>query len=1127
MLCDASAQRQYAKESILSAGQWVKIAADKPGVYKIDATMLLAMGFVGKTNSNGIRLFGNGGEVLPESNEAIFSDDLIENAITVVDGGDGIFDGNDYLMFYANGPNRWKFDSLASTFNYSKNIYAESSYYFLTTGSTKGRRIATATAPSYSNTNVDEFDEHIHHELDSINFLKSGKEWYGEEFNGQAGVTQKLFNYTFSGVNKPRSFSFYSEVIGRSAGNPNKINVIVNGQPLLEHTTEPLIGTLIEQVANVSKLKGSGMFNANKLDINYRFNPGSVNAKAWLNYFDLFFRRPLDMQGLTQLVFRDVASVAKNSVASFNIKNPAQSITVWQITLGNEPASIKLNLSNEGASFISSAEMLHEYIAFSPSALMVPKTIEKVKNQNLHALPQTDLIIITQGTLIGQAERLSAFHQSHDKLKTTVVDVRQIYNEFSSGSPDPTAIRNFVKMFYDRAGADLPQRPRYLLLFGGASYLLKEAGVNITNKVPSYQSESSLDPLTSYVTDDYFGFLDDGEDINKTVILPKLDIGIGRIPSRTPEQAKIVVDKILAYHGPESLGAWRNKITLVADDEDYNIHLNDAEYHSLMINEKAPALNIKKLYLDAFPQESGTGGSRYPEVNTAINQTIDKGTLIWNYAGHGGSIRLAQEAILDKNMIGNWKNEKRLPLFVTATCDFAPFDDPTQLSIGEELLVGHQAGAIGLLTTTRLVFASSNKIINNNYLRYALQRNVDGQFPTLGASLLASKNYTVSTSGDYINARKFILLGDPAMKIALPAYKVSTKSINGKPVSPSGDTLKGLNKYTFSGEILTPQGDLASDFNGNVIPVLYDKKIPVKTLANDPLSTVANFTTQENILYSGKVKAENGKFTFSCIIPKDINEAYGAGKLSYYAENGEYDASGVEDGFQVGGLGNDAPKDGAGPLLNCLLNDSSFTNGAVVGESPLLVLRLSDSSNINISGIGIGHDITAVLDGNFRQTYFLNDYFEPELNGFLKGTVKFQLPKMNEGSHLLVLRAWDVFNNSGQCKVDFNVVYQKNTDVISLKNYPNPVTAETVFGFQLAGLTGMVDVEIQVLTMKGQVVKKINKAINSAPNRFIEVVWNGRDENDNKPQSGMYIYRLLVRNAAGQTTQKVQKLIIL
>jgi hypothetical protein len=1127
IMCVVSAQKQYAKESILSNGQWVKISVDKTGIYKIDVSMMQSMGFIGKINSEGIRLFGNGGEVLPESNKMIFSDDLIENSISVIDGGDGFFDGNDYILFYACGPNHWKFDSSASKFNYSKNYYSTSSYYYVTTGNSKGKRISTANAPLSANRIVDEFDEHIHHELDSINFLKSGKEWYGEEFNEQAGVTQKNFNYSFNGLNKSRSFSFYSEVIGRSASTPNKINVLINGQPLFEHTTQPLIGTLIEQVANSSKLYGSGVFNLNKLDISYRFTPGSVNAKAWLNSFDLFFRRPLDMQGLTQLSFRDLPSIDKYSTATFNIKNPSQSIAVWQVTNLDEPISIKLNISNDVASFAASVDNFHEYIAFSPSAFMLPKIVGNVKNQNLHSLPSTDFLIITDASLIGQAERLAAFHQSHDNLKATVVEVGQIYNEFSSGSPDPSAIRNFVKMFYDRAGTNLSMRPCYLLFFGAASYILKETGLKITNKLPSYQSESSLDPLTSYVTDDYFGFLDDEEDINKTIILPKLDIGIGRIPARTLEQAKIAVDKILSYHFPESLGAWRNKITLVADDEDYNIHFNDAEYHSLMINEKAPALNIKKLYLDAFPQESGTGGSRYPEVNTAINQTIDKGTLIWNYAGHGGSIRLAQEVILDKKMIGTWKNEKKLPLFITATCDFAPFDDPSQFSIGEELLVGQPTGAIGLLTTTRLVFASSNKIINSNYFRFALQRNTVGLFPTLGESLLASKNYTVSTSGDYINARKFILLGDPAMKIALPAYRVTTKSINGNPLNPNSDTLKGLSKYVFSGEILSPQGDLAADFNGYVYPVLYDKKAPLKTLANDPLSTVANFTTQEHMLYNGKVKAENGKFTFSCIIPKDINLAYGAGKLSYYAENGQYDASGAEEGFQIGGMGNEAPNDGAGPLLNCFLNDSSFKNGSLVGESPTLVLRISDSSNINISGIGIGHDITAVLDENYRQTFFLNDFFEPELNGFLKGTVKFQLPNMVEGNHQLVLRAWDVFNNSGQCKVDFKVVYQKNTDVVTLKNYPNPVTAETVFMFQLAGLTGIVDVEIQVLTMQGQIVKKINKTINSTPNRFIEVVWNGRDENDNKPQSGMYSYRLLVRNAAGQTTQKVQKLIIL
>lgn len=1123
----APAQRLYTNKSVLSTSQWMKIAVETSGIYKIDAATLKKMGFMDKINTDGLRLFGNGGAVLPTENTLVAADDLIENAISVVDGGDGFFDGNDYLLFFAPGANQWKFDSLSQKFNFSKNPYASNAYYYLSAGTIKGKRVTDLVAANPANRSVEEFDDHYHHELDSINFLKSGWEWYGEEFNAQAGVLQKNFNIAFNGVSKTREFSITSEVIGRSAGQPNKITVVANGKPLLEHTTQPLVGTLIEQVANTSMLSGSGLFNGNKLEIGYKFSPGSVNAKAWINWFDVFFRRPLDMQGLNQISFRDKASVAKNAASTFVIKNPTQALSVWQVTNAAEPKVIKLTLSNGVASFTTNTDMLQEYIAFDQSAFLEPKIIGGVKNQNLHGLPQADMLIVTHGSLMAQAERLSVFHKAHDNLKTIVVDINQIYNEFSSGSPDPTAIRNFVKMFYDRAGSDITQRPRYLLLFGSASYLLKENGLNITNKLPSYQIESSLDPLTSYVTDDYFGFLDDDEDINKTIILPKLDIAIGRIPARNLEQAKTVVDKILAYHSTPALGVWRNKITLVADDEDYNIHVNDAEYHGSLIEEKAPSLNVKKIYLDAYTQESGTGGSRYPAVNNVINQTINQGTLVWNYAGHGGSIRLAQEAILDKEMIGGWKNDSRLPLFLTATCDFAPFDDPTQISIGEDLLIGRSTGAIGLLTTTRLVFASSNRIINNNYFRFALQRNNNGQFPTLGESLLASKNYTVATSGDYINARKFILLGDPAMKLALPAHKVITKTINGRTINSSKDTLKALNTYAFTGEILTPQGSLANDFNGYVYPILFDKKTTVKTLANDPLSTVANFTTQENILYSGKVKAENGKFTFSCIIPKDVNNAYGNGKLSYYAENGQYDASGTDEGFVVGSQGNEVPNDGKGPELTCFLDNENFTNGSVVGDAPILILKLSDSSNINISGIGIGHDITAVLDNNVRQTYVLNDFFEPELNGFLKGTVKFQLPKMPEGNHQLAFKAWDVFNNSGQCKLDFKVIYPKNTDVIELKNYPNPVSSETVFAFQLGGLTGMVDADLQVITLHGQSIKKIKKTINVVPNRFTEVEWNGLDDNGHKPPPGMYFYRLLIRNGAGHTTQKIQKLIIL
>lgn len=1127
MVLVVSGQRQYASGSVLASGQWLKISTERTGIYKVSAEMLQNARFGGNISSSSIRLFGNGGGVLPEANDESVADDLTENAISVFDGGDGVFSGQDYFLFYARGADQWTFDQKTKDYLFKKNPYSSISYYFISSGNGTGKRIGELALAGTATQKVSEFDEHYHHELDSINFLKSGKEWYGEEFNEQQGSSKKNFVLPFSGLSSGSSFFINSEVVGRSSGQPNKITLSINGQLLFEHTTQPLIGTLIEQVANVSRQKGTGLINATKLDIGYNFIPGSINAKAWLNWFDIFFRRPLDMQGIGQLSFRDKKSLAVNAVAGFTIKSFSAASNIWQVTISSEPKLIKASVINGEATFSASTNILNEYIAFDESSLLQPKAIGLIANQNLHAIPQIEMVIVLENAMITEANRLANFHQTKNGLKTCVVEVGQVYNEFSSGTPDPTAIRNFVKMFYDRAGTDIVKRPRYLLFMGGASYKLKEKNSDITNKIPSYQSESSLDPLTSYVTDDYFGFLDDDEDINKSIFLPKLDIAIGRIPARTLNQCRIAVDKIILYHAPASFGPWRSKVTLVADDEDYNIHFNDAEYHANVIEEQTPALNLKKIYLDAFAQESGTGGSRYPEVNNSINQLINRGNLIWNYTGHGGSSRLAQEAILDKSMAASWKNENKLSLFITATCDFAPFDDPSQFSIGEDLLVGRNTGAIALLTTTRLVFASSNRLLNNNYFRFALKTNSEGRYPTLGESLKASKNYTVSTSGDYINARKFILLGDPAMRIAIPEYKIITSTINGKLIGLSPDTLRALNEYIFGGEVLTPQGLLAADFNGYAYPVLYDKKNSKKTLGNDALSNAVAFQSQENILYSGKVKVENGKFLFNCIVPKDVNLEYGIGKLSYYAENGQYDAAGADLSFVVGGLGGEVKKDAVGPQLNCFLNTEKFINGQAVNETSWLIVKLFDSSAINISGIGIGHDITATIDENFRQTYTMNDFFEPAVSGFLKGTVKFQLPRQVEGNHQLVVRAWDVFNNSGECKVTFKVVAQKNTEIISLKNYPNPITSETTFSFQLGGLTGLVGVELQVLTMQGQVVREIEKTINAVPDRSMEVVWNGRDIRGNKPPKGIYVYRLVVKNAFGQTTQKVQKLVIL
>lgn len=1123
----AEGQRRYSPISVLSSGQWSKVSINHQGVYKVTASFLKTAGFPSSNPSADIRIFGTGGGVLPESNRAMIEDDLPEIAIEMFDGGDGVFDGNDHLLFYAPGPDHWTFDPQARSFVFKKNPYSDKSFYFIRIGTGASKRVKEIPTPLNPTLVVSEFDEHFRHELDSINFLRSGKEWYGESFGTQAGkLSSRDFNVNLPGAVAGSDFMLNSEVVGRSFEKPNRILVQLNNQPVLEHSTDALAGTLLEPAASMNRKSGSGKIIGNGLLVGYRLNGGSANAEAWLNWFELHFRRSLDAQGLSRLAFRDLKSLSSSTKATFSIRNAA-GFTVWDITDPLNPGKLKSSFAGTELRFINDVSTLHEYIAFNPLETVSPTFEEKVRPQNLHAIGQQDMIIIADKAMYVEAKRLADFHAQRDGLKSLVVETEQLYNEFSSGTPDPTAIRNFVKMFYDRAGATPEVKPKYLLLFGGASYIFKEKQADRKNLVPSYQSASSLDPLTSYVSDDYFGYLDDNEDINQSLPAPLLDIGIGRIPARTIIQARQAVDKIIQYHGKSALGSWRNEITLVADDEDYNIHLNDAESHSSLISAETPVWNLEKIYLDAFQQESGTGGSRYPDVNAAISRKINAGTLIWNYIGHGSSSRLAQESILDKDMINSWENADRLPLFITATCDFAPFDDPGQLSLGEDLFVGRSNGAIGLMTTTRLVFASSNRIINNNIFRFLLKKDAKNGYPTLGTALTDSKNFTTVNSGDFINARKFTMLGDPAMKLAMPEYSVRSTTINGRIITKGSDTLRSLNSYTIEGEVLTPSGTLAIDFNGDVYPEVFDKPSLIKTLGNDPLSKVVNFSSSQHLLFSGKTRASNGKFSFSFIVPKDINFQFGQARVSYYAENGAYDAQGLDENLVVGGLGNPSQNDNTGPLVIGYLNNTQFVNGNAVNETPLLLVHLSDASGINLTGNGIGHEITAVIDDNYRETIVLNDYFVPESSGLLKGIVRFRLPQLSVGKHTILLKAWDVFNNSGVYTITCEVIKQDSIKITRLFNYPNPFYSSTIFSFNLEGASLGSVADLQVLTLGGQPLRSFNKTINENGLRSIEIEWNGRDERGNQLSRGVYIYQLTIRSREGKLTRKVRKLIII
>ncbi|HZH37617.1 MAG TPA: type IX secretion system sortase PorU, partial [Flavisolibacter sp.] len=528
-----------------------------------------------------------------------------------------------------------------------------------------------------------------------------------------------------------------------------------------------------------------------------------------------------------------------------------------------------------------------------------------------------------------------------------------------------------------------------------------------------------------------------------------------------------------------------------------------------------------------YQQESGSAGGRYPGANAAINSSIYSGTLMWNYTGHGGPQRLAEEVVLDAGIVASWNNAAKLPLFITATCDFAPYDNPLLYSLGEDLLVRPKTGAVALMTTTRVVFANSNRIMNNNYVKTALEPDASGQYKTLGEAVQVSKNLTYTTSGDIANNRKFSLLGDPAMRLGFPTLQVKMIRINGRDMAAGTDTLSAGGFAVMEGEVQDRSGMLQSNFNGTVYLTLFDKERSITTLGNDAASQAVAFTDQSAPLFRGKVSAVNGLFTVSFRLPRGLNFQYGAGKISLYAEDGVRDGNGFSKNVIIGGISQGGLTDNVGPEIKAFLNDERFVNGGTSNESPVLVLHLSDSSGINTGSSGLGHDIIATLDNNNSQYFVLNNFYETELNSYQAGKVRFQLPALAPGPHTLTVKAWDVMNNSSEYTLNFTVYNNENLKLNRVLNYPNPFTTSTSFWFEhnYPGLD--LDSRVEIFTVSGKQIKTLSKTINTTGNRSIELMWDGRDEWGEKVGRGIYIYRLSIKAANGKKASQWGKLALL
>ena len=1122
----AVSQRNYSSNSVLSTGNWYKFSVKDPGVYKIDIPLMNSLGIVTNNIPSGsVRLYGNGGQMLPESNGGTWTDDLRENAIMIMDGGDGLINGSDYILFYAPGPDEWIKDSVNQRFSHRKNIYSDRSYYFLSIGG-NGKRVTNAPLVSSPNLTVTSFSERYFHEMDIVNFLASGKEWYGEELSDLPGRTlTRNFTVTVPNISANSPLVLQTNCVARSVGVASRFDIRINNQPVGQLLINPVSGGVYDLFAQQATGLATGLAAGNTISIGFTYVPGSFNSQGWINWFELFSRRNISMNGVDQLLFRDWTSVG-NNIAEFVVSNASATTQVWDITDPSSPLRMQGNFSGNEFRFVNSSARLREYISFNTSNFLVPLAIGKIANQDLHNASPADMLIISHPILLSQAQRLAQLHQQQNGLRSLVVTTEQVFNEFASGSNDPVAIRDLVKMYYDKFGASAADKPKYLLLFGDASFDYKDRISGNTNLVPAWENNFSLDPLSTYASDDFFGFLDDNEDINSGLIVNLLDIGIGRIPAKNIEEAKNFVDKLADYLSPASLGAWRNALTFVADDEDNNLHLQDAEIITATGALTAPVFNQQKIYLDAFQQETGPGGSSYPQAVQASNNQVYNGNLIWNFNGHGGSTRLAEETILDQSMVNNWNNAWRLPLFITATCDFAPYDNPLVHSIGENILLRPKTGGIALMTTTRPVFAFSNRIMNNNYIRFALEADPNGKYRSLGDAVKDAKNFTYQTSGDITNNRKFTLLGDPALTIAFPSLRVSATRVNSIPAAQA-DTLSSTEKITIEGEVTDVQGNLLGNFNGNVYPTVFDKPQTITTLANDPSSQPTSFLSQSNILFKGKASVTNGKFQFTFKMPKDINFNYGNGKLSLYAEDGSRDANGYFTNFIVGGAGNNSGNDNTGPEIKLFLNDEKFANGGITNQNPVLIVKLSDSSGINTAGPGIDHDIVATLDNDNRKYFILNNFYEGDLNSYQRGTVRFQLPEFTPGPHSIKLKAWDVLNNSNEAILEFTVADDQELEISHVLNYPNPFSTRTQFWFEHNKPGLPLKVSVEIMTITGRIIKTITQTILSDGNRSADIEWDGKDEYGNRPGRGVYLYRLRVIAAGLKKKEVIEKLVIL
>lgn len=1106
----------YAAQSVLSSGRFIKIQVEQSGMYRLTYEDLQAMGL----QPDKVRVLGYGGAMLTQDFTQHKADDLPSVPFYMHKGTDNVFGTGDYILFYGQGPVSWEYTG--SRFKHTMNTYSKYGYYFLSDNAGEQRllEVRRQSVEGNGSPEVTTYASLHLHEQELVNLIDrssgkdgGGREWYGEKFDKE-NTTLNL-SFDIPNINTQTPIQCYIDVAS-TATKVSSFQVTVGStQKTLSVSAKDEASHYVMAVAAYLSTTFAPV-SGNRQQMTLQYDVPISEAEGYLNYVELAAQCTLRMSS-DMLTVRNTEHYGEDGQSLYRVQGAGEATQVWNITRLDSIYSVPAELTNGELCFMTDNKEVQTLLVLNPArcSYMSPTVVGQVSNQNLHALSNIDYVVIAPNDFVDAAQRIAQAHEQYDGMTTAVVTAEQVYNEFSSGTPDASAYRWLMKMLYDRAqdSEGTIQPPRYLLLMGDGTFdnrkLLTTSG---PNTLLTYQAKNSVSEVKAYATDDYFTYLEDKEGTSDAIA--SMDMSVGRLPVVTAEEAQQVVDKLIRYMQNPTFGKWKTQLCFLADDGDSGLHTSGADLAAENVRKNNPSFVVNKLYIDAYQQENNASGESYPIAKNKLDNLLHNGVLFFDYCGHAGYNNISSEQMITAKEIKQMSNRNQ-GLWMLATCNFSKFDS-YEVSAGEAAVLNPNGGALGVLAACRTVFATQNTTLNKHFCD-SLFAHTDACSYSMrvGDAIKAAKNKMIGDD----NKLAYLLLGDPAIRLHYPTdYELS--------MTLTADTLTALSTTTIEGKVQNVTGEVIEDFNGTVQLSVLDKIQTLTTLDNDQKDESKkrkiSYLDYPNTLFNGEAAVVNGRFSLTFMVPKDIKYNYGNGRMIGYAYDeatGE-EAVGYNESFVVGGSSSVVIEDSIGPDITLYLNNPAFQNGGSTHETPHFYAAVSDEHGINTVGNGIGHDLLLIVDNDVKQSYILNDYFTATANSYQSGIVSYIFSELAEGRHSLSFRAWDLLNNSTTATLDFEVIKGLEPEIFSVMTYPNPVSKGGTITMVIEHdkPDAALQTEVLVFDMAGRRIWQYEQSGTD------NIVWNTADTN---LQQGMYLYRVQIQTEDGKHTSKTGKIIIL